>query len=128
MADMFIIPGEEMSFRKGRNFKQALYLTEKLRKLYGIDSQINDSWLAMSYFKTIIDLTSPPSTRYPLITHHEAAFLVSELYESRIASMDANIMQICILASELELPIAVVEDYWVKWEKLLTLISLADVE
>ena len=117
-----------MSYRKGRDFKQALYLTEKLRKLYGIDSQINDARLATSYFRTVIDLTSPPSTRYPLITHHEAAFLISELYESRIASMDENIMQICVLASELELPLEVVDNYWMKWEKLLSLIKPVEGE
>lgn len=126
MTSPRFIFGDGMSYRKERDFKQALYLTEKIRKLYGIDSQLNDEWLAMSYFKTLIDLTSPPSTRYPLITHHEAAFLISDLYDTRIATMNSQIKQICVLASELELPISVVKDYWPKWEKLLSLISSAD--
>jgi hypothetical protein len=117
-----VIFGEGMSHRKGRNFSQALQLTQKLRRLYGIDREMKDPWLARNYFKTIVDLTSPPASRYPLITSHEAAFLISELYESRVASLDSQVMQICILASELELPVSVVDGYWQKWEKMISLI------
>lgn len=107
-----------VSFRKHRNFSRALSLTERTRRFLGMNSQTNDSLIAITYFRTIIDLASPPNNRRAPLSRHEAAFLISDVINSRIAYEDKLIHDICESASELELPWIVVDDYTNKWYEL----------
>lgn len=106
------------SYRKGRDFAQALKMTERTRRLLGLNRQTDDIGIVLEYFHSIIELTSPPHSRYPLLTRQEAAFLISDLINSRLGIEDDIISSICVLASELELPLILVADYQQKWLRL----------
>lgn len=107
-----------MSYRKERNFSQALKKTERVRRLLGVASDNEDVVIMLAYFRTLIDLATPPAKRYPYITTNEASFLISDMINSRVAYESHLIRQLCEQASELELPTALVDDYQLKWLNL----------
>lgn len=107
-----------MSYRKERNFSFALRKTERVRRFLGVASDNEDIVIMLAYFRTLVDLATPPANRFPYITTNEAAFLISDMINSRVAYESRLVLQICELASELELPTSMVEDYHNKWLNL----------
>ena len=106
------------SFRKGRDFYQAIKITERTRRLLGINRLTGDAVLVIEYFRSIVDLTFPPGHRYPALSKQEAAFLISDMGSSRAGIEDETIASICNLASELELPPTMVPNFQKKWRML----------
>lgn len=92
--------------------------TERIRRFLGIATENDDVVIVLAYFRTLIDLATPPANRHPFITKNEAAFLISDMINSKLAYDSHLIYQICEQASELELPTSMVENYQQKWLNL----------